>query len=56
MGRQAIPLDAFWDLPLRELLQVLHTTQGGLTTDEASRRLRLYGPNNLVQESRFALF
>ena len=55
MGRQAIPLDGFWDLPLRELLQVLQTTQGGLTTDEASWRLRLYGPNNLVQESRFAL-
>jgi Mg2+-importing ATPase len=26
----------------------------GLTTEEADRRLRLYGPNSLVRESRFA--
>lgn len=55
MGREAIPIDGFWDLPLQELLQLLHATQDGLTADEASRRLRFYGPNSLVQEPRFAL-
>ena len=54
MGRGATPLEGFWDRPLQELFQLLQATPGGLTTDEASRRLRLYGPNSLVEESRFA--
>jgi len=44
----------FWDRPLQELFQQLQATAAGLTTEEASRRLRLYGPNSLVRESRFA--
>jgi len=36
-------------------LQLLQTTPTGLTNDEAGRRLRLYGPNSLVRESRFAV-
>jgi len=36
------------------LLQQLQATPTGLTTDEAKRRLRLYGPNSMVQDSRFA--
>src|SRR5438876_1303774 len=48
------PLEGFWDRPLRELFQLLQATPAGLTTDEASQRLRLYGANSLVQESRFA--
>jgi Mg2+-importing ATPase len=44
----------FWDRPLPELLQLLHTTPAGLTSDDANRRLRLYGPNSFVRESRFA--
>jgi len=44
----------FWDRPVQELFQQLQTTPAGLTTEEASRRLRLYGPNSLVRESRFA--
>ena len=44
----------FWDRPLQELFQQLQATPAGLTTEEASRRLRLYGPNSLVRESRFA--
>jgi Mg2+-importing ATPase len=54
MERGATPLEGFWDRPLQELFQLLQATPGGLTTDEASRRLRLYGPNSLVEESRFA--
>ena len=47
-------LHGFWDRPLRDLLGLLQATPAGLTSDEATRRLRLYGPNSLVRESRFA--
>ena len=47
-------LDGFWDRPLRDLLELLQATPAGLTSDEATRRRRLYGPNSLVRESRFA--
>ena len=46
--------DAFWDRPLPGLLEALGTTPAGLTSDEAARRLRLYGRNALAQEARFA--
>jgi P-type Mg2+ transporter len=49
-----ISLEHFWDRPLPELLHLLQTTPAGLTSDEANRRLRLYGANSLVRESRFA--
>jgi len=48
------PLDRFWDMPLRDLLPLLQATPAGLTSAEAKERLRLYGPNALVEESRFA--
>ncbi|MGA2483386.1 MAG: magnesium-translocating P-type ATPase [Candidatus Acidiferrales bacterium] len=54
MGRQATSFEGFWDRPLQDLFQLLQATPAGLTTEEASRRLRLYGPNSLVRESRFA--
>ena len=54
MGKGRSPLEGFWERPLRDLLQQLQATPAGLTTDEAKRRLRQYGPNSLVQESRFA--
>src|SRR5512147_2398209 len=54
-GRQGTPLESFWDRPRGELLQLLQVTPSGLTTDEAKRRLRLYGPNSMVKESRFAV-
>ncbi len=38
----------------RELSQLLQATSAGFRTGEASRRLRLYGRNSLVRESRFA--
>lgn len=47
-------LHGFWDKPLHDLLERLQTTPAGLTADEARRRLRLYGPNSFVRESRFA--
>ena len=43
---EKIPLDGFWDRPLRDLLELLQATPAGLTSDEATRRLRLYGPNS----------
>ncbi|MHB8485663.1 MAG: magnesium-translocating P-type ATPase [Candidatus Acidiferrales bacterium] len=45
----------FWDRPLQELFEQVQATPAGLTAEEASRRLRLYGPNSLVRESRFAV-
>ena len=47
-------LESFWDKPQADLLQLLQATPAGLTTGEAKRRLRLYGPNSMAQESRFA--
>ena len=54
MGKAKLPLEGFWERPLRDLLQQLQATPAGLTADEAKRRLRQYGPNSLVQKSRFA--
>ncbi len=52
--KQTTPLRGFWDIPRPELLELLQATLTGLTSDEAERRLDLYGPNSLVRESRFA--
>src|SRR5579864_2923424 len=54
MEGRTTSLQDFWDRPLQELFQRLEATPAGLTTEEASWRLRLYGPNSLVRESRFA--
>ena len=48
------PPSGFWDKPRTELLELLQATPGGLTSDEAQRRLDIHGPNSLVKESRFA--
>jgi len=48
------PLDNFWGMPVRDLLDFVKATPAGLSSDEAKRRLRLHGPNSLVGESRFA--
>src|ERR1700693_5965087 len=55
MGRAATPLEGFWDRGLPELFQLLQATPGGVAAAEASRRLRRYGPNSLVEESHFAV-
>jgi Mg2+-importing ATPase len=52
--KQTTAFDGFWDRPLQEIFQQLQATPAGLTTEEASRRLRRYGPNSMVRESRFA--
>ena len=49
------PVEGFWDTPRTELLEQLKATPAGLTSDEAQRRLGLYGPNSMVKESRFAV-
>ena len=54
MGGQRSPFEGFWERSQRDLLQQLQATPAGLTTGEAKRRLRQYGPNSLVQKSRFA--
>jgi Mg2+-importing ATPase len=41
-------------MPRRDLLALLEATPAGLTSAEAMRRLRVYGPNSLARESRFA--
>ena len=46
--------DKFWEVPLAELLRTIEATPAGLTTAEAAKRLRIYGPNSMDQESRFA--
>jgi Mg2+-importing ATPase len=45
----------FWDIPSSELLASLKTSPTGLTSDEASLRLRQYGPNSLKRESRYSV-
>jgi Mg2+-importing ATPase len=54
MGRQSPIAECFWDQPLQDLLHLLQTSPAGLSSAEATQRLRLYGANSFVQESRFA--
>lgn len=42
----------FWSLPAGELMEQLQASAGGLTGAEASRRLRVYGPNRLQYSKR----
>lgn len=48
MSKPDETLDRFWDMPLRDLLDLLEATPAGLTSVEAKQRLRLHGPNSLV--------
>jgi P-type Mg2+ transporter len=52
--KQSTSVKNFWDEPRAELLELLRATPAGLTSDEARRRLSLYGPNSMAKESRFA--
>jgi Mg2+-importing ATPase len=54
MSKPDKTLDRFWDMPQPDLLRLLEATAAGLSSDEAKQRLRLHGPNSLVEESRFA--
>ncbi len=42
----------FWNLPQRELLQLLHTAQHGLSSADAARRLKNYAPRALAPRRR----
>jgi Mg2+-importing ATPase len=48
------PILSFCDESRTELLERLQATPAGLTSEEAQRRLGLYGPNSMARESRFA--
>ena len=54
MSKPDKTLDRFWNMPLRDLLDLLEATPGGLSSAEAKQRLRVHGPNSLEKESRFA--
>jgi Mg2+-importing ATPase len=54
MSKPGKTLDRFWSMPLRDLLELLEATPGGLSSAEAKQRLRVHGPNSLEKESRFA--
>ncbi|MCX6320856.1 MAG: magnesium-translocating P-type ATPase [Bacteroidia bacterium] len=43
---------SFWSISVTELLNRLHTTTSGLTTDEAKKRLTNYGANRLIPKKR----
>ncbi|MEO8661807.1 MAG: magnesium-translocating P-type ATPase [Bryobacteraceae bacterium] len=51
---QSATQNAFWEMPLSDLLQKLQAPLTGLTSEEAAKRFASYGPNSLVRESRFA--
>jgi len=44
----------FWDIPLQDLFGRLNAAPEGLTTPEAERRLREFGPNSLARARRLA--
>ena len=54
MSKPDKTLERFWELPLKDLLQLLQATPAGLTSTDAKQRLRDHGPNSLVGEPRFA--
>jgi H+-transporting ATPase len=43
------------DLPVSEALKRLSTTEGGLESSEAARRLQRFGPNEIAEEKRSAI-
>jgi magnesium-transporting ATPase (P-type) len=53
-GKSDTPLEAFWDIPLAQLLAKLEATASGLTYNEAIKRPHKYNPNSMARESRFA--
>ncbi len=49
----------FWSMGTHDLLNLLSTGEGGLTSDEARKRLEDYGPNTIRKEKKrgsFSLF
>jgi Mg2+-importing ATPase len=50
------PTKAFWSIPVNEIFQELGSEKEGLTTDEAQKRLKSYGANNLKPQKRSDAF
>ncbi len=44
----------WYQLPIKEILQKLGTSEEGLTDNEATERLKQYGPNKLVEEEKIS--
>ena len=44
----------FWALTVEEVLRILETKESGLDDEEAESRLKIFGPNVLEKERRFA--
>jgi sodium/potassium-transporting ATPase subunit alpha len=49
------PYDDIHRLPVEDVLKRLETTNGGLSSNDAQRRLAQYGPNILVEPDRYSL-
>ena len=49
-------IEDYWYLPVTELLERLRSSSAGLTSAEASERLRRYGPNRLKPDQRAKTF
>jgi len=49
-------LASFWSIPAKELLKSLQATPGGLTSNEAKKRLAVYGANRLKPQKRSDAF
>ena len=49
------PYDDIHQLSIEDVLKRLETSNGGLSSDEAQRRLARYGPNVLVEPDRYSL-
>jgi Mg2+-importing ATPase len=47
-----LPLETFWSLPQNDIYGLLHTSDKGLSDDEATNRLRTYGSNTLKSSSK----
>lgn len=48
--------ELFWNLNSTEILKKLETSDEGLTSSEAQKRLSFYGPNILKPEKKFSVF
>ncbi len=49
-------IKAYWNLPVAELTQQLHSTLNGLASAEASKRLAAAGPNELHEQKTLSRF
>ncbi|KKU13521.1 MAG: Magnesium-translocating P-type ATPase [Candidatus Magasanikbacteria bacterium GW2011_GWC2_45_8] len=45
-------LEHYQKMPLEEILKTLNANEKGLTNEEAKRRLKQYGPNELIKKKR----